>query len=170
MVRAVVARPSQCLDDANYECARVHPTSARPLTEAIVWLAMAVLAVGFERMEEQKQPNGKPRSVFWTPKLEIIERRRAYERKVENLSLDIQHQRGLESEPRKISLTERPPNLTQTMVKLIEGFKLTLVLRTGRYRASTPPIRIPARAHRTGAGRPDTSNAGRPARCRKASA
>lgn len=88
-------------------------------------------------MAEKQQPDVRLRAMFWTPELELGERQLAYNRKVENLVLDIQRRNGLPGEPRRISLVETP-DVTTAMMKLIEGFRVALLREMEG--AASPPL------------------------------
>lgn len=87
----------------------------------------------------ERQPDKKLRSMFWTPELEIGERDQAHNRKIERLATDIQCQHGLPGEPRRVCVVFGKPNLTETMMKLIEGFTLALFCELAG--GTPPPLR-----------------------------
>ena len=87
-------------------------------------------------MTEKRQPDAKLRAMFWTTEMENEERRRAYDRKVENLVLEIRRENGLPCGPRKIYLIDKP-NLTTAMMQLIEGFRVALLREM---EGVTPPL------------------------------
>ena len=94
-------------------------------------------AEGAKRVAEKKQPDAKLRAMFWTTEMENEERRRAYDRKVENLVLEIRRENGLPGGPRRIYLTDKL-NLTTAMMKLIEGFRVALLCEMEG--AASPPL------------------------------
>ena len=89
-------------------------------------------------MEGKRQPDNRLRLMFWNSELRRMDRDRVYDRKLESLVLAVQQQHGLKSEPRKIYFKEGPPNLTHTMMKLIEGYKLALFCELADIRS--PPL------------------------------
>lgn len=91
-------------------------------------------------MGEKRQLDEKLRSMFWNAELRRLDRTRIYYRKVEGLCLDIQRQHGLQSEPRRIWLKEAPPNLTDAMMKMIEGYRTALICEL----ADTAPAPLPS--------------------------
>ena len=72
------------------------------------------------------------------PDLVVVERERAYERKLEALAIDIQRRHGLPGEPHRITVMG-PPRLTEAMMKLIARFRVAHVNELAR----VPPPKLP---------------------------